>query len=626
MKAIRILLCSVISLLLAGPVLAQESRQLLFGDTHLHTSYSMDAYLNGNNTADPDTAYRYARGLPVIHPYHRARVRIQTPLDFLVVSDHAEMMGVLRAIHTDSAELEDMGWWGNTKRWFALKGMIWAVESGDGGAVLNSFLPGKIDLAGKDPVEHASITRGVASPFGDTAAMETTAWHAVIDAAEAHNEPGVFTAITGWEWSSIPGGANLHRIVFTPDDADIARQFLPYGSDVSEYPQDLWQWLEDTQAATGARFIAMPHNSNVSKGFMYDRKTLTQEPITREYAARRLRWEPISEITQIKGDSETHPTLSPNDEFAEYETFAYNLQSEYQAYEAREGDYMRSALKTGLVLESETGVNPYQFGIIGSTDSHSGLASAEEANFWGKFAQDSVPERKLVGDLVGSNGSNGWSMSAAGLAAVWADENTRDGIFDAFQRKEVYATTGTRLKVRMFAGWEFSEEDLQSEAFAERGYAGGVPMGGVLTGSDGAAPRFIIRAEKDPVGANLDRIQVVKGWLDAGGETHEQVYNVVWAGERVLGADGRLTAVGNTVDLSTGAYSNTIGAPALSAYWQDPDFDPGLSAFYYVRVLEIPTPRHSLLDSIALKAEHWDERDATIQERAYTSAVWIDPR
>ncbi len=626
MKFLVQVLCTGILASVAGLASAQQDRQLLFGDTHLHTSYSLDAYLNGNQSADPDTAFRWARGLPVIHPYNRARVQIDTPLDFLVVSDHAELMGVLRAARRGTDELEDLGWWGNLKRWFMLKGMIWAVEDGTGGQVLNSFLPPKSDLEGRDPVAHASLANSRPNPFGDTTVVETTAWHEIIDTAAHHNIPGEFTAFTGWEWSSIPAGANLHRIVFTPDGQSIARQFLPYGSDQSEYPEDLWQWLEETEARTGARFIAMPHNSNVSKGFMYDRKTLKRQPITRDYAERRLRWEPISEITQIKGDSETHPKLSPDDEFADFETFAYNLQGEWEEYRATEADYMRSALKTGLELEKSTGVNPYQFGVIGSTDSHTGLASAEEANFWGKFARDSVPEGKVVDDLLGASGSDGWSMAAAGLAAVWSDANTRDDIFDAFLRRETYATSGTRLKVRVFAGWNFNEEDLDSDRFAEIGYEKGVPMGGELNlpaNKAPSAPALIIRAEKDPLGANLDRIQVVKGWIDASGSTHERIYNVAWAGERQLDVQGKLPAVGNTVDLANGSYSNDIGEPQLAALWLDPAYDPEQSAFYYVRVLEIPTPRHSLLDSLALKADPPGTVPATIQERAYTSPIWV---
>ena len=616
-----------LNILQQAPLYAQD-RALLFGDTHLHTSYSLDAYLNGNQTADPDTAYRFARGMPVIHPFGRNRVQIETPLDFLVVSDHAELMGVVRAAHEGTDEFEDLGWWGNLKRWVMLKGMLWAVEKGTGGSVLNSYLPRRAHLAGRDPVAHASLTGSRPNPFGDTSAIETTAWHEIIAAAEAYNSPGEFTSFMGWEWSSIPAGANLHRIVLTPDGGDIARRFTPFGSDQSEYPMDLWQWMEKTQAETGARFISMPHNSNVSKGYMYDRKTLKQEPISTEYAERRMRWEPVSEVTQIKGDSESHPLLSPDDEFADFETFAYNLQGEWEEYRPSEADYIRSALKIGLEIERSVGVNPYQFGVIGSTDAHTGLSSAEEANFWGKFARDALPETKTTDDLLGASGSNGWSMAAAGLAAVWADSNTREDIFAALHRKEVYATTGTRLKVRVFGGWDFVEGDVQSNDFAKVGYERGVPMGGELmlpVDGDAEAPRFMVRTEKDPKGANLDRIQIVKGWLDSVGVSHERVYNVSWSGERQLDEKGGLPPVGSTVDNTTGEYENSIGAAVLYGLWVDPDFDASQSAFYYVRVLEIPTPRHSLLDHIALNSVVPLEGPATIQERAYTSPIWLVP-
>jgi hypothetical protein len=614
--------------LVSSVAFAEPANQLLFGDTHLHTSYSFDAYLNKNESADPDTAYRWAKGLPVIHPYHRARVQIETPLDFLVVSDHAELMGVMRVLHNDTAELEDLGWWGNLKRWFMLIMLVRSIDSGDAVETFNAFLPAKPEGPVGDPVadpSNAAMMHGL-SPFGDTLATETSAWHEIVDAAEHHNEPGVFTSLIGWEWSSIPTGANLHRIVFTPDGADKAKQFVPYGSDQSQYPEDLWQWLEDTQARTGARFMAMPHNSNVSKGYMYAETTLKGEPIDEAYARTRMKWEPISEVTQIKGDSETHPDVSPEDEFADFETFPYYLQSYPEDYVATKADYMRSALKTGLSLEQKIGVNPYQFGVIGSTDSHSGLASPDEENFWGKFARDSTPGTKRSDDKLGGSGSTGWSMSASGLAAAWTRGNTREEIFAAFQRREVYATTGTRLKVRMFAGWQFDPAAVDSIEFAEVGYRDGVPMGGMLSqAADGAAPQLIIRAEKDPNNANLDRLQVVKGWLDDTGMEREQVFDVAWSGTRELDAQGKLPAVGNSVDLDTGSYDNSIGAASLATLWLDPDFDPSQRAFYYVRVLQIPTPRHSLLDSIALQSELPEEGPATIQERAYTSPIWYNP-
>ena len=609
-----------------------QTTQLLWGDTHLHTTYSFDAFLNQNQTADPDTAFRWAKGLPVIHPYHRARVQIQTPLDFLVVSDHAEFMGVMRAINSGNMDSSGLGLIDKFKLWLLQRRIRSAVADGTGLEVFTQILPQPAQNPGGDPVvDPANIVNG--GVFGNTIQTETTAWGEIIDAAEQHNQPGTFTALLGWEWSSIPTGANLHRVVITPDDGETAKQFLPFGSDQSQYPEDLWQWFEDTQAATGARFLAIPHNSNISKGYMFADTTLKGEAMTAQYAQTRMKWEPIVEMTQFKGDSETHPDLSPDDEFADFETYPFYIQQVNQDYTAHAGDYVRSALRQGLVSESNIGVNPYKFGMIGSTDSHTGLASAEENNFWGKMASDSVPEtkRNAFTSELDENGqptnASGWNMSASGLSAVWANENTRDSIFQAFQRKEVYATTGPRIAVRVFAGWDFAQDDLNATNFAEIGYAKGVPMGGDLNASDanGVAPQFLIHVMKDPQGANLDRVQVVKGWVDAQGVSQEKVFNAVWSGERSLNADGKLAAVGNTVDLATANYSNSIGEASLKTLWQDPEFNPQQSAFYYVRVLQIPTPRHSLYDAIALQSAVPEEGPATLQERAYTSPIWVTP-
>ncbi|MFT4520999.1 MAG: hypothetical protein ACI9JM_003410 [Halioglobus sp.] len=620
-------------LLATGSTQAQQTapeadKTLLFGDTHLHTSYSFDAYLNKNQTADPDTAYRWAKGLPVIHPFNRSRVKIETPLDFLVVSDHAELMGYIRAANNGTAQDEDLGLWGNFKRWMATFVLNRAISGGGGSAFFSALLPVP-PVGSGDPVQDPSNVLPT-NTFGDTVPTETTAWSEIVDSAERHNKPGEFTTLIGWEWSSIPVGVNLHRIVFTPDSGDKAKQFLPYGSDQSQYPEDLWTFLEETQEATGARFIAMPHNSNISKGYMYAETSLTGKPIDAEYARRRMQWEPISEVTQIKGDSETHPVVSPDDKFADFETYTHYIQQERAEYKPTPADYMRGALKTGLALEQKVGVNPYQFGVIGSTDSHSGLASAEEDNFWGKFARDSTPETKRSEDKIGGSAVTGWSMSASGLAAVWSQGNTRDDIFNAFQKKETYATTGTRIKVRVFGGWAFDDSALTATDFAKVGYAGGVPMGGSLSGGQSGTPlQLIIRAQKDPVNANLDRVQVVKGWVDASGAQHEKVYNVAWSGqesqERSADAQGNLPSVGSTVNLETGSWDNSIGASELAVRWTDTDFDPAMRAFYYVRVLQIPTPRHSLLDSIALQTEVPQEGPATIQERAYTSPIWYTP-
>ena len=609
-------------------VTAEPVKNVYFGDTHLHSSYSFDAFLNNNHSADPDTAYRWAKGQPVIHPYNRARVQIDTPLDFLVVSDHAEMLGVMRAVHEDNFIKEDLGWIGNIKRWYSFWLMNRAIDSNTGLQFFSQFLPQNPTIEShSDPVQHPDNNISDLAIFGDTSKTSTLAWHDIVETAERHNDPGTFTSLLGWEWSSIPMGANLHRIVISPDGAEKGKQFLPYGSDQSQYPEDLWQWLDETQQQTGARFLAIPHNSNISKGYMFDDTTLRGEPITAEYARRRMQWEPVVEVTQIKGDSETRSDFSPEDEFADFENYDYYIQvGKKNDYKASAADYIRPALKRGLSIGQQVGVNPYKFGLIGSTDAHTGLSTSEEGNFWGKMASDSTPETK---ERLGVQmRSNGWNMSASGIAAVWAEENTREAIYAAFKRKEVYATSGPRLRVQMFAGWDFPEGAESSESFSVIGSQFGVPMGGDLTAgdNDGKAPVFLLRAVKDPLGANLDRLQVVKGWIDSAGQQQEKVYNVAWSDDRQLDASGNLSPVGNTVNLSSGRYDNSIGQPEFSLRWTDPDFDPQQSAFYYVRVLQIPTPRNGLLDSLALELDEPPRGAKTIQERAYSSPIWYQPQ
>jgi hypothetical protein len=388
----------------------------------------------------------------------------------------------------------------------------------------------------------------------------------------------------------------------------------------------LWAWLDRTGNATGTRFVAIPHNSNISKGLMFDELTLRGTAMDAAYAETRRRWEPVVEITQIKGDSEAHPALSPDDAFADFEQYQHYIQQQPEPYQARPGDFVRPALLTGLQIEQKTGANPYRFGVIGSTDAHTGLSSAEEPNFWGKMAIDSVPENKQ-GDAL-TRGASGWDMAAAGLAALWADANTRTGILDAFERREVYATTGPRIRLRVFGGWDFSDADVEREDWVAVGYERGVPMGTPLPAppeATTAAPTLMIRASADPKSAYLDRIQVVKGWLDGDGQSHERVFDVAWSGDRAPDADGTLPPVGDTVDRARGTFTNTIGAATLQTVWRDPAFEPDQHAFYYARVLEIPTPRHSLLDALALGIEPPAEHPPVIQERAYSSAIWLSP-
>jgi hypothetical protein len=607
---------------------AEGASRVFWGDTHLHTSYSPDAYLLRNATADPDTAYRWAKGLPVIHPYNRARVQIGTPLDFLVVSDHAEFMGVIPNL---------------------LQGNPLVADTETGKRYRQMFDEGRqVEVF----TELIAQVNGIVPPDPDlyNDQINSEVWASIMEAADRHNEPGVFTAFMGWEWSSTPNGNNLHRVVVMREGKEKGEQFIPYNSLDSNRPEDLWDWLEMTSDKTGAHFIAIPHNSNISGGLMFSLTDSDGALITPDYAEARMKWEPIVEVTQIKGDSETHPDLSPDDDFADYETYEHliaaegaettsmfthaflaGLDEDDRAYVEMNQDlvekrsnYVRSGLIRGLVIQNRIGANPYKFGVIGSTDSHSGLSSAEEGNFWGKMALDSTPDSKSEEIIPGTTG---WDMGAAGMVAVWANENSREDLFDAMQRKETYATTGPRIQLRFFGGWSYADADLQGEDFAMRAYDKGVPMGGDLPprGAN-AAPTFIMSALKDPAGANLDRVQIVKGWLDDEGMPQERVYDVAWSDERTEVADGKLEFVGNTVDLETGNYTNSIGDTALAARWTDPDFDPAQAAMYYVRVIEIPTPRHTLLDAIALGMDVSETgHPATIQERAYSSPIWYTP-
>jgi len=593
------------TLLTSSAVLAQETK-LYWGDTHLHTNLSPDAYIQRNTTATPDDAYQFAKGAPVIDANSRAKIQIDTPLDFLVVTDHAEYAGIPKFLWEGNEALlsTDIG-----KRLYKL------IEDGNGTQVFAELL-GHVNAGKADPDLYSNKLRSVV-------------WNDIVDAAERHNEPGKFTTFIGWEWSSIPNGQNLHRIVFMPEGGDVAKQFLPYSAFDSDVESDFWAWLEETSGKTGADFVAIPHNGNISNGLMFPLQDRAGNPISEAYAKTRMRWEPVIETTQIKGDSETHPENSPNDAFADFETFDHLLKtddSEIQAVaEPRLGSYTRAGLKRGLELEQTIGVNPFKYGMIGATDSHAGYSTAEEDNFWGKFSLDSTPDNKKDVDLLA--GIYGWDMSASGFAGVWATENTRAAITEAFKRREVYATSGPRIQLRFFGGWDYAAEDAAAKDIASIGYAKGVPMGADLSGApDGKGPNFLIHAAKDPKDANLDRIQIVKGWVGADGKALEKVYDIVWSGDRSADANGNIPPVGNTVDLKTGLYTNDIGTAQMSAMWSDPDFDASQRAFYYVRVLQIPTPHNSTYDAIALKIDPADTGHAlTIQERAYSSPIWYTP-
>eukprot|EP00439_Symbiodinium_sp_Y106_P088657 s1_g1193.t1 len=634
--------------LLAGTSLTTAAyaadTQLLWGDTHLHSSYSTDAFIAGNRTADPDTAYRLAKGEPVVHPFNRVRVQLQQPLDFLVVSDHAESLGVIGEIFRQNPDMSEAWFW---QRWFTTFALGQLRDTIDEPTHLTSvvstgFAPNQIEPGDtKDPVvtggmQNIAVSDVVGIPRDVADAISADMWAKSAAAAEAHYEPGVFTPLIGWEWTQTNNGVNLHRVVMSTMNGEQAASIDPIGSGEAPYPHQLWEGLGRLQEETGARFMAIPHNPNLSKGYMFSTTRLNGEPITAEFARTRMEWEPIVEVTQVKGDSETDPTLSPDDEFADFEPFNFYLQPKPQgpSFRAAEGDFMRSGLRRGLEIEQEIGVNPYQFGVIGSTDAHTSIASAEEPNFWGKMGKDSIPENKRAYDETDAENAytpgvdtfDGWNYSAQGLAAVWAEENTRESIFEAFARRETYATTGPRMSLRVFGGWAYDAAAADAGDLASIGYAGGVPMGGNLsTAPSDTGVQLLIRATKDPIDANLDRVQVIKGWVDADGKSHEKVFDVAWSDGRVPGADGKLPPVGNTVDLETGQVENSIGAAEFSTLWTDPEFDASERAFYYVRVLQIPTIRHSQLDAIALGQPTPYEGPATIQERAYSSPIWYTP-
>ena len=604
--------------LLATDALA--NKQLLWGDTHLHTNRSFDAYTNRNFTVDPNDAYRFARGIPVEHPYHKARVQLETPLDFLVVSDHAEFLDNIRHTVEVGIDTSEMSIWRKLRVWYTQYLIRDAIADNRGREFFVSLLPEPYDTA-QEAVANWDITQ---AGIPAIRSVEDRSWSDTADAADANNIPGEFSAILGWEYSLIPGGANLHRVVMTDLDGTSAKTFQPFGSDDSLYPEDLWSWLDKTSTETGGEFIAIPHNSNISKGAMFDTRTLRDEPIGPEYAEIRRRWEPVVEITQYKGDSETHPDLSPEDPFADFEDYPYYIQREWTPFKPQIGDYIRPALLRGMQLEDEIGVNPYQFGVIGSTDAHTGLAAAEENNFHGKFPMDSIPSNKLMGWSDNANSTFGWAMGAQGLAAVWAEENTREAILAAMKRREVYATTGPRIALRFYAGWDINL-DVLTDAGGQS-LSAAVPMGGELTASNGdMSPQFVIQAMADPLSGTLDRMQVVKGWVDSAGNANEKVFDVAWSGDDRLLTDGSLKPTPNTVNLDTGAWSNEYGSTMLETTWTDPAFDPSLKAFYYVRVLEVPTPRHSLLDKVAMGGDVDTRRPDVIQERAYSSAIWYQP-
>jgi hypothetical protein len=586
-----------------------------WGDTHLHTGMSMDAGAFGARLM-PEDAYRFARGEEITSSTG-LKVKMARPLDFLVVADHSDNMGFFPRLYAgDRQMLADP----TGRRWYDMvqeggqQGVAAAVE------IIVAFSQNQFPEA-------------LASLPGDAAFR--SAWDVAIDAAEKYNDPGHFTAFIGYEWTSNTGGNNLHRVVVFRDGGFKASLVEPYttlkplGSD---NPRDLWKWMEAYEQKTTGRMLAIAHNGNLSNGIMFPIvDSFTGRPLDRAYVETCAKWEPIYEVTQIKGDGETHPFLSPNDEFADYETWDQgNLDlSVPKQDDMLQYEYARSALAIGLQLEQKLGVNPYKFGMIGSTDSHTGLATAEENNFFGKHSgAEPSPERWAHPMAkLGDRQYEGWSMVGSGYAAVWATENTREAVFDAMMRRETYATTGPRIVVRFFGGWDFTASDARNRFPAAIGYDKGAPMGADLGAApEGKRPTFLVGAMKDPLSGNLDRIQIVKVWLDGRGNRQEKVYDVAWSGDRRPGRDGKLPPVGNTVDVANATWTNTIGAPELITVWADPDFDPGRPASYYARVIEIPTPRWTAYDAAYFGVRMSSEVPMTTQERAYTSPIWYTPK
>jgi hypothetical protein len=589
--------------------------EVYFGDTHVHTALSADAG-GGGTRLMPRDAYRFARGEQVISNTGQP-VKLSRPLDFYVITEHSDAMGAITDIIGGAPNI---------------------LADAQGRRLHEAFNAGGETAmrAAQDMI--STFAQGTISPAlnyqpGNPAYERV--WDDILAAAEEFDDPGIFTTMIGFEWTSLVAGNNLHRNIIFRDGADVVGRIVPYTTTPpvgSPDPRDLWAWLQNYEDTVGGEVLAIPHNGNLSNGMMFALQDDFAEgaALDADYAATRQKWERLYEATQIKGDGEAHPFLSPEDEFADFETWDYgNLDAtEKKTPDMLAGEYARSGLQRGLMLEAALGVNPFKFGLVGASDTHTGLTTPDNDNFFGKFtAYEPSPHRSQHVSNTFADGSialNSWQYITAGLTAVWAEENTRAAIFDAMERREVYATTGPRMRVRFFGGWGFEEADALRRDLALVGYTKGVPMGSDLPPGEGA-PSFLVYALRDPIGANLDRVQIIKGWIDAEGTPQERVYDVAWSDDRVPGADGKLPLVGSTVDLSIPSWTNTIGASELGAVWTDPDFDPALRAFYYARVIEIPTPRWTAYDAVKFGLDLPPDVPMVQQERAYTSPIWFTP-
>ncbi len=583
----------------AGRPAPNPDNNVYFGDVHVHTGWSFDALTNGSKTT-PTDAYAWAQGKPITGS-GGPEMQIKTPLDFYMVADHAEYMGVFNQMSNPDSPLSKTA---------IAKG----VNSPDTNVRVQTFAGILRDMS-----------NGKRDPQLSDPTLARSVWAEIIKAAEAHYVPGQFTTFAGFEWTSNPQKRNLHRVVVFRDTAHLPDLVLSALD--SDDPEVLWKWMDD-QRAKGSTLLAIPHNGNASDGLMFDTVKRNGQPIDAAYNRTRAANEPLYEITQIKGTSETHPDLSATDEFAGFEQWDYTLSADFERPSRRKGSFARQALLDGIGQAAAGAGNPFKYGFIGDTDTHNAAASFEEFNFTGKFAFENNAKERLAGVPGAPAGQiqQIQEFSSGGLAGVWAKENTREAIYDAMLRRETFGTSGPMMRVRFFGSFEYAPDDVKKADFVRTAYAKGVPMGSDLKPGSGKAPTFLVMAIKDPKSGNLDRIQIVKGWIDAAGKQHEKIYDVTWSGDRKVGADGKLPPVGNTVDVKTATYTNDIGAAQLETGWTDPEFKPGEQAFYYARVLEIPTPRWNTYDAARLKMAPLTKVPATIQERAWSSPIWYLPR
>lgn len=575
-------------------------KEAYFGNFHVHTSWSFDGYTNGSVTG-PDDAYRWAKGEAIPGGGDGTPLKIKVPLDWYIVSDHAEFLGVFKKMEDPSSPFSKL----------PIAKRITSDDQAEAfqaySEVLNNMSEGKSDPGLSNPEFSKSI------------------WQEIVETADKHNDPGKFTTFPGFEWTANPGQRNLHRVVFFKNSEHVPD--LPFSALDSDKPEDLWTWMEQ-QRQKGATLLAVPHNGNASDGLMFaEETTYGGSKLNQQYAQTRMRNEPLYEVTQIKGTSETHPSLSPTDEFAGFELWDYTLSADAKPPTHRVGSYVRDAFKRGLLLDSQGNGNPFKYGLIGDSDTHNSASTIEEDNYTGKFGMENDPAHRLNGPpgFSEANKKQIREFSSGGVAGVWAEQNTRESLFAAIKRKETFATSGPRMKVRFFGGYDFNGDTLKSDAWLQQAYDKGVPMGGDLsTSKEGKAPAFIVVAMKEANGANLDRIQIVKGWVKDG-KTFEKIYNVALSDDRKADASGKVLPVGNTVDATKATYTNDIGDSELSTVWVDPDFDASQYAFYYVRVLQIPTPRWSTYDAVKLGIKPRDDMPVSIQERAWSSPIWYTP-